>query len=75
MKKQTGVEWLIEQVNNKSITHQSISIRIDIPKEIIDQALTIERENSEISFFAGFNYEGGHPIDKHEEFYNKTYNS
>ena len=42
-------------------------------KELKDQAKAMEKENSLDAFFAGFNYEGGHPIDQHEEFYTKTY--
>jgi hypothetical protein len=64
MKKQTAVEWLALYI--KGITN----INCD---EVIDHALAMEKENSEISFFAGYNYEGGHPIDEHEDYYTETY--
>jgi hypothetical protein len=42
-KKQTAVEWLISKVN-----HQGWGdFRIDIPKEIIEQALEMEKEQKE----------------------------
>jgi hypothetical protein len=63
MKKQTAVQWLIEQ---KTKFHAIIN-------NDLEKALAIEKENSEISFFAGYNYEGGYPIDEHEEYYTKTY--
>jgi len=70
MKKQTAVEWLVEQMIYK------LDIRIENTTdgcELFEQALAMEKENSEISFFAGYNYEGALPIDEHEEYYTKTY--
>ena len=64
MEKQTAVAWLLEQWP---------ILESQIPPNIIDQARSLEKENSLDAFFAGFNYEGGHPIDQHEEFYTKTY--
>jgi hypothetical protein len=64
MKKQTAVQWLALYI--KGITN----INCD---EVIDHALVMEKVNSEISFFAGYNYEGGYPIDEHEQFYTETY--
>jgi hypothetical protein len=65
--KKTAVQWLVEQVNSDCLN--SSFIRPDL----IKQAEAMEKENSEISFFAGYNYERGHPIDEHEEFYSKTF--
>jgi hypothetical protein len=62
--KLTAVSWLVERffasdqpLNNDHIT----------------QALAMEKENSEISFFAGYNYEGAFPVDEHEEYYKETF--
>ena len=41
MKKQTSVEWLIENINKKSWWENVASI----PEEIIEQANSTEREN------------------------------
>jgi hypothetical protein len=64
MKKPTAVEWLLEQWP---------ILESQIPPRIIEQVKEMEKENSLDSFFAGYNYEGGHPIDEHDEYYNKTY--
>ncbi len=63
MKKQTAVEWLVKIYLQTG----------KIDSFDINQAKAIEKVNSEISFFAGYNYEGGHPIDEHEKYYNETY--
>jgi hypothetical protein len=65
--KKTAVQWLVEQVNSDCLN--SSFIRPDL----IKQAEEMEKENSEISFFAGYNYERGHPIDEHEKFYTETF--
>jgi hypothetical protein len=64
MKKQTAVDWLLEQWP---------ILESQIPPRIIEQAKEIEKESSEISFFAGYNYEGGNPIDEHEQYYTQTF--
>ena len=66
MSKKTAVNWLMDKL-------PTIDKYDPYYEYIIQQALAIEKENSEISFFAGYNYEGGHPIDEHEEYYTKTY--
>jgi hypothetical protein len=67
MKKQTAVEWLVKELKEHHVFH-------DIKNTVAyQQAKAIEKVNSEISFFAGYNYEGGHPIDEHEQYYNETY--
>jgi len=75
--KQTAVDMFcsiiadyIDAVFNGSIQLDEFAKRM---RQFYDQAKAIEKENSEISFFAGYNYEGGHPIDEHEEYYTKTY--
>ena len=40
---QTAVEWLVEQINGKSLN----KVIIDIPKEIIEQAKEMEKEQIE----------------------------
>ncbi len=67
MENKTAVQWLVDQVNSDCLN--SSFIRPDL----IKQAKAIEKVNSEISFFAGYNYEGGYPIDEHEQFYTQTY--
>jgi hypothetical protein len=63
MKKQTAVEWLQEKYNKN----------INLIPANFEEALVMEKENSEISFFAGYNYEGGHPIDEHEQYYKERF--
>jgi hypothetical protein len=69
MKKQTAVQWLALKFSESSEDELAEKINIWFGK-----AIAMEKENSEISFFAGYNYEGGHPIDEHEQYYNETYN-
>jgi hypothetical protein len=66
MKKQTAVEWFYWQI-------MYADVDVKVWKEIHAQAIEMEKENSLDSFFAGFNYEGGHPIDQHEKFYIETF--
>jgi len=66
MKKQTAVDWLMDKL-------PTIDKYDPYYEDIIQQALAMEKENSEISFFAGYNYEGGHPFDEHEQYYNETF--
>ncbi len=76
---QTAVSWLIEQVNGYSYPiPYNQNIKIDIPKEIIEQAKAMEETNM-IAF-------GKHCLDKAldldirtahskvEQYYNETYN-
>jgi hypothetical protein len=73
MKKPTAVEWFVQQIKN-GIDADDGSIEMNwLHNGTIQQALEMEKENSLDSFFAGYNYEGGHPIDEHDEYYNKTY--
>lgn len=64
----TAVEWLLEQVNGKGWG----DFRIDIPKEIVDQAKEMERDQiieawsgGKISMMSGENY--------YRETYEETY--
>jgi hypothetical protein len=66
MKRQTAVDWLMDKL-------PTIDKYDPYYEDIIQQAKAMEKENSEISFFAGYNYEGGHPIEEHEKYYNETY--
>ena len=56
MSKQTAVEWLVEQLNSSApisrYGHEHISI--SIPKELIDQAQAMEREQRFQDFKEGF---------------------
>jgi hypothetical protein len=63
MKKQTAVEWLQEKYNKN----------INLIPANFEEAKEMEKERSLDSFFAGYNYEGGHPIDEHEDYYTETY--
>jgi hypothetical protein len=68
MKKQTAVQWLQEAIGKK-LSSEIGPYFLDL----FEQAKEMEKENSEISFFAGYNYDGGHPIDEHEQFYKETF--
>ena len=68
MEKRTAVEWLVEEIKSK---YSDIDF-YHIKKEI-EQAKAMEKQNSEISFFAGYNYKGILVIDKHEEYYTETF--
>ena len=86
MKKQTAVEWLVEQmINQLDIRIENITTGI----ELFEQAKAMEREQIKQSYIAGFNYrdtfnwECDAPWDtiadlKHNEqefdkYYNETY--
>ena len=65
--KQTAVEWLVNELENHHI-------KIDIKNTVAyQQAIAIEKEYSLNAFFAGYNYKGILVIDKHEQYYNETY--
>lgn len=49
---QTAVEWLVEQINGKGWG----DFRIDIPKETIDQALKMEKEQLRKASFTNYPY-------------------
>jgi hypothetical protein len=66
--KQTAVEWLYKKLSTSS--QEELIEKINI---WFIEAKAMEKENSLDAFFAGYNYEGGYPIDEHYDFYNKTY--
>jgi hypothetical protein len=67
--KQTAVEWLIEQIIKYGLVPQGTN-----PDNVLfHKAKLMEKENSLDAFFAGYNYEGGYPIDEHDDYYNKAY--
>jgi len=71
--KQTAVEWLIEQVNGYSypILYNQ-NIRIDIPKEIIEQAKALEKEQIRMAFVDG-RWSGQFEKSTSEEYYIEKY--
>jgi hypothetical protein len=77
MAQQTSVEWLVEQINGKSIN----KVIIDIPKEIIEQAKEmhkVEIEQTAIKcHFEGVRQSAKNSkdyIDYGENYYNETFN-
>lgn len=69
MKKQTAVEWLVEQI--KSDQNQK-ALSASEWMEVIEQAKAMEREQIEEAY-----WEGGQDVPVHgkqcEQYYNKTY--
>jgi hypothetical protein len=75
--KQTAVEWLIEQVNHKGVVYNNYHIITDIPKEIIDQAKAMEKEQIENAYDCGL-FDGGDDVSPKynidsQQYYNQTY--
>lgn len=75
MSKQTAVEWLVEQLNSSApisrYGHEHISI--SMPKELIDQAKAMEREQIIIAFCEGYDHDGESYDDAETKYYNSTY--
>jgi restriction endonuclease len=73
MFKQTAVEWLLEQVNNKGWGNYVISI----PSETIQQAKAMEKEQIKEAYYRGDydNTVAGYVVgdDECEDYYNETY--
>ena len=67
--KQTAVEWLIEQVNHFSWNN----VIIDIPKEIIEQAKEMEKQQIVESYRLGHIFHDSNDSDSPEEYYNTEY--
>ena len=44
MAQQTAIEWLVKQINGKSLN----KVTIDIPKELIEQAKEMDKEQREM---------------------------
>ena len=71
MSKQTAVEWLVEQLNSSApisrYGHEHISI--SIPKELIDQAQAMEREQ----IIDAYDKNKMGRVDYGEQYYNETF--
>ena len=71
MSKQTAVEWLVEQINSSApisrYGHEHISI--SIPKELIDQAQAMEREQ----IIDAYDKNKMGRVDYGEQYYNETF--
>ena len=65
---QTSVEWLIEQINGKSLN----KVTIDISKEIIEQAKEMEKEQI-IKAVDTFNFGDGTEYTLGEIYYDINY--
>lgn len=72
MAQQTAVEWLIEQINHYSWNN----VIIDIPKDVIEQAKQMEKNELKKFFNAGFVVQewDKRKVDLAEQHYNETYN-
>ena len=68
---QTSVEWLVKQINGKSLNN----VTIDIPKELIEQ--TKEMHKIEMHKFASFWRGKKNDIEKpiFNEYYKETFNN
>lgn len=65
-KKKSSIEWLYEELNKPFQKDRHIT-------EIFQQAKEMHKQENDLSFHAGYNYEGGHPIDEFEDYYKKTF--
>jgi len=68
MKNKTGVEWLIEQINHTGWGN----IMIDIPKEIIEQAKEIEKQQILDAYDEGY-IDRGYEDHRANHYYNETF--
>jgi hypothetical protein len=70
MSKQTAVEWLVDKIE-KNVHHT-----IRIPREIIEQAKAMERQQTVDSYLECWMMDGGnadHKLTEANEYYNKIY--
>lgn len=67
MKKQTAVEWLVEQVNADCLNS------VFITPDLIDQAKAMEKEQIVKAFNEG-TFANDEKVDS-EQYYNETYNT
>ena len=70
--KQTAVEWLIDKINHTGWGN----IMIDIPKEFIEQAKAIEKEQIKLAFGQGSLFDVVFPDQYHyraEDYYQHQY--
>jgi hypothetical protein len=68
MAQQTSVEWLVEQINGKSLNN----VIIDIPKEIIEQAKEMEKQ--QIIDAVDYTYNNSDYHTTGLLYYNETFN-
>ena len=70
MKKQTAVEWLIEELNDNGFSH------LDLAADIIEQAKEMEKQQIIDAFGVGCHVESTrliHYDDMAEQYYNETF--
>jgi hypothetical protein len=67
--KQTAVEWLLQQVNRKGWGNYMI----DIPKEIIEQAKQMEKQQVVNAWKDAEGYNDTDATKHGEKYYNETY--
>ncbi len=77
MNKQTAVNWLVEQLNEKAIINGTVDIFV--MNNIIEQAKDMEREQIEDAFLTGgnsvFNFQRGNSFQTIENYTEQTYKS
>ena len=82
MAQQTAVEWLIEQINGYAYPlSYNENIRIDIPKEVIEQAKEMEKEqiinawaHGGADLLTSMSHPEQHTRRDAKQYYNETYN-
>lgn len=67
MKKQTAVEWLVEQVNADCLNS------VFITPDLIDQAKAMEKEQIIKAFCEGYDHDGDNYDGAEISYYNRTY--
>ena len=65
MKKQTAVEWLMQQLKNIDITH----------KEVFEQAKAMEKAQIREAYLDGIDNKFDNKCATSEEYYNETFRS
>jgi hypothetical protein len=74
MKKQTAIDWLIEQLIAKEPNNIALKLYFESNGILISSAKRIEKQQIIDTYFAGYNYEGGRTEEQAEQYYNETYN-
>ena len=70
MKKQTAVEWLVQKINHTGWG----DIMIDIPKEFIEQAKAMEKDQISQAYTIGVEEDVySNPLRTGEMYYNETF--
>ena len=74
MKKQTAVEWMVEQVelisNNKTLSKKD-AVKLD--DEVIQKAKAMEKEQIIKAFCEGYDHDGDNYDGAEISYYNRTY--